>query len=83
MSFGPLSELTKDFTPERRAEIDAIKAEMQREEDRRAATGSATPGPRERESARSAATSRPAGALGPQEHNSTDERPPRNAPEGR
>ncbi len=32
--FGPLSELTQDMTPEERAEVDRIKAEMQREEDR-------------------------------------------------
>ena len=32
--FGPLSELTKDFTPARRARVEAIKAEMQKEEDR-------------------------------------------------
>ena len=34
MDFGPLSELTKDFTPSRRARIEAIKAERQEEEDR-------------------------------------------------
>lgn len=32
--FGRLSELTQDMTPEDRAEVDRIKAEMQREEDR-------------------------------------------------
>lgn len=37
--FGPLSELTQDMTPARRAEVDRIKAEMQREEDRLVASG--------------------------------------------
>ena len=37
--FGPLSELTQDMTPEDRAEVDRIKAEMQREEDRLVAAG--------------------------------------------
>lgn len=67
--FGPLSELTQDMTPEDRAEVDRIKAEMQREEDRLVAAGPAgrRTGPRAgRESAKrpnSAVTGRPAGAL--------------------
>ena len=56
--FGPFDELTKDFTPERWARIEAIMAEMQ-EEDRLLAAeveGSEAwcrpaRGPRERESA--------------------------------
>ncbi len=39
--FGPLSELTQDMTPEDRAEVDRIKAEMQREGDRLVAAGQA------------------------------------------
>jgi len=35
--FGPLSELMEELTPEDRAEVDRIKAEMQREGERRAA----------------------------------------------
>lgn len=70
MDFGPLSELTKNFTPSRRARIEAIKAEMQEEEDRLLAAEAGAPdhgsGPRAgRESgnrAGSAVTRRPAGA---------------------
>lgn len=67
--FGPLSELTQDMTSQDRAEVDRIKAEMQREEDRLVAAGQAErrTGPRaERESAKrpkSAVAGRPAGAL--------------------
>jgi hypothetical protein len=59
--FGPLSEMTRDMTPKDRAEVDAIKAEMQREENRRAARGAATPGARGPESAKAitAAANRP------------------------
>lgn len=64
--FGPLSELTQDMTPEDRAEVDRIKAEMQRKEDRLAAARHT--GPRAgRESAKrpnSAVTGRPAGVSG-------------------
>ncbi len=56
--FRPFSELTKDFTPERRARIEAIKARM-REEDPLAA---ATP-PQEHGSGDAAATARPGEAL--------------------
>ncbi len=65
--FGPLSELTQDMTPEDRAEIDRIKAEMQREEDRLAAARQAgrRTGPRagceSAEQPNSAVTGRPAG----------------------
>ena len=43
MDFGPLSELTKDFTPSRRARIEAIKAEIQAEEDRLLAAEAGAP----------------------------------------
>ena len=67
--FGPLRELTQDMTPEDRAEVDRIKAEMQREEDRLVAAGQAgqrTGARAGRERAkrpRSAVTGHPAGAL--------------------
>ena len=53
MEFRPFSELTKDFTPERRTRIEEIKAKM-REEDRRAAETSPPPRPQERGSAAAA-----------------------------
>jgi hypothetical protein len=43
MEFGPFDELTKDFTPERWARIEAMVAEME-EEDRRRAGGSGSLG---------------------------------------
>lgn len=62
-----MSELTQDMTPEDRAEVDRIKAEMQREEDRLVAARQAgrRTGPRAgRESAQRSnltVTGRPAG----------------------
>lgn len=55
--FGPFDELTKDFTPERWARIEAMVAEMDEEDRQRAAgPGAATPGAREPEAARPAVT---------------------------
>ena len=55
MKFGPLSELTKGFSPERWTRIEKIMADMQVEEDRQAAAESGNrPG--------AAVTGRPAGA---------------------
>lgn len=64
MMFGPFSELTKDFSPARRARIEAIKAEKQEEEDRRfAAPGPASLEPQDDSSVARPATERPGGAL--------------------
>lgn len=61
--FGPFDELTKDFTPERWARIEAMVAEMDEEDRQRAVgPGAATPGTREPEATRSvgaAAANRP------------------------
>lgn len=65
--FGPLSESTQDMTPEDRAEVDRIKAEMQREEDRLVAARQAgrrtapRPGRESAKRPNSAFTGRPAG----------------------
>lgn len=63
--FGPLSELLQELTPEDRAEVDRIKAEMQREEDRLVASGQAGPraGSESRNQPDEAVSQRPAGAL--------------------
>ncbi len=71
LGFGPLSELTQDMTPEDRAEVDRIKAEMQREEDRllAAEAGGRMHGAGPRAGRKNtnrpgpAATARPSGAL--------------------
>ena len=61
--FGPFDELTKDFTPERWARIEAMVAEMDEEDRQRTnGPGAATPGARESEVARpavAAAANRP------------------------
>ena len=36
MRFGPFSDLTKDFSPERWARVEKIMEDMQQEEDRQA-----------------------------------------------
>ena len=63
MEFRPFSELTKDFTPERWARIEAMVAEMDEEDRRRGnGPGAETPGTREPEAARpavAAAANRP------------------------
>jgi len=61
--FGPLSELLQELTPEDRAEVDRIKAEMQREEDLLVASGLAGPraGRESRTRPDAAVTERPAG----------------------
>ena len=63
--FGPLSELTQDMTPEDRADVDRIKAEMQLEEARLMAAGPTRrrTWTRGREAAGIGRYGRPAGAL--------------------